>query len=178
VAQPEVDPDRIVLMGRSFAGYLAPRAAAHDHRVAALICDPAQPDMAAHLPGGVVGKVLVPGAKLQAKLSATRAEFFGARMAAHGLTRIEDYFTELRRFTMLADAGAITCPTLIVEAQNDFAGGGGATLQAALTCPNTLVRLTAEQGADGHCAGLGQEVWNDAVFGWLAQTLASLTDRK
>jgi dienelactone hydrolase len=173
VARPEVDAGRIGVIGRSFAGYLAPRAAAHDHRIGALVCDPAQPDMAAHLPGGPVGKVLVPAATLQARLSAGRAEFFGARMAAHGLHRIADYFDELRRYTMLDDAGKISCPTLIVDAENDFAGGSAAAFQAALTCPNTLVRLTAAGGADGHCGGLGQEVWNDAVYGWLARTFAS-----
>ena len=35
----EVDPDRIALMGISFGGYLAPRAAAFDHRIAACIAN-------------------------------------------------------------------------------------------------------------------------------------------
>ena len=35
--RPDVDPDRIALMGMSFGGELAPRAAATEHRVAALI---------------------------------------------------------------------------------------------------------------------------------------------
>ena len=37
LARPDVDPDRIALMGMSFGGLLAPRAAATEHRVAALI---------------------------------------------------------------------------------------------------------------------------------------------
>lgn len=36
-ALPEVDPDRIALFGASMGGLLAPRAAAFDHRIAALI---------------------------------------------------------------------------------------------------------------------------------------------
>ena len=59
-------------------------------------------------------------------MSADRAEFFGARMAAHGLDTIENYFAELRRFNVLRHASQITCPTLIVEAEHDFAGGGQA----------------------------------------------------
>jgi pimeloyl-ACP methyl ester carboxylesterase len=173
LARPEVDPGQVVLIGRSFAGYLAPRAAAFDHRIAALVCDPAQPEMAARLPAGALAKVAAPVASLQAHLSAGRAEFFGARMAAHGIERIADYFDELRRYTMIAHAGDITCPTLVVEAEHDFAGGSGAQLQAALTCPNTLEQLTAEAGADGHCAGLGQQLWDDVVYGWLARTLAT-----
>jgi hypothetical protein len=74
-----------------------------------------------------------------------------------------------RAWSQTAD---IACPTLIIEAENDFAGGGGAQLQAALTCPSDLLHLTAEQGAEGHRAGLGQELCNDTVYSWLAPTLA------
>ena len=49
LTQPGVDPDKLVLLGRSFAGYLAPRAASGEHRLAALICDPAQYDFGAAL---------------------------------------------------------------------------------------------------------------------------------
>lgn len=74
---------------------------------------------------------------------------------------------------MLDVANQIVCPTLIVESENDFAGGSGRTLQSAMTSPAALVRLSAEQGADGHCAGLGQEIWSDAVYGWLHETLVT-----
>ncbi len=174
VARPEVDPAAVVLVGRSFGGYLAPRAAAFDHRIAALVCDPAQPDMGARIPGGIIGKVAAPAATLQTRLSPGRAEFFGARMAAHGIDSIADYFAELRRFTMIEHASQITCPTLLVEADDDFAGGGGPQLQAALGERATLVRLTAHAGGEGHCAGLGQELWNQAVYGWLARTLGAV----
>jgi hypothetical protein len=136
------------------------------------VCDPAQPDMGAHLPDGIVGRIAGPAVRVQTKIDPKRAEFFGARMAAHGLDSIEGYFAELRRFTMLAYAANITCPTLIVEADNDFAGGGGTTLRDAMTAPADLVRLSAQQGADGHCAGLGQDIWAAAVYPWLARVLA------
>ena len=44
IQRPDVDPDNLILVGRSFAGYLAPRAATAEHRIAALVCDPAQPE--------------------------------------------------------------------------------------------------------------------------------------
>ncbi len=169
--RPEVDRTRVVIVGRSFAGYLAPRAAAFDTRVAGLVCDPAQPDMGARVPEGLLGKVAGPVVNAQTKLSRERAEFFGARMAAHGLDSVEEYFAELRRFTMLPHAAGISCPTLIIEADHDFAGGGGQVLRDAMTAPVELIPLSAAQGADGHCAGLGQEIWAGVVYGWLARTL-------
>ena len=171
LTRPEVHPDALVLVGRSFAGYLAPRAACFDHRLAALVCDPAQPDMGARIPGGLAGEIAVPVVKAQMRMSAGRAEFFGARMAAHGLDTIGKYFTELRRFTMLQHAPQITCPTLIIEAEHDFAGGGGQTLMDALAAPSQLVQLTEHQGAGGHCGGLGQEIWSEVVYHWLRSTL-------
>ena len=169
--RPDVDRTRVVIVGRSFAGYLAPRAVAFEARVAGLVCDPAQPDMGARIPEGFIGKVAGPVVNAQTKLSRERAEFFGARLAAHGLDSVEEYFAELRRFTMLSHAAGMSCPTLIIEADHDFAGGGGHVLRDAMTAPVELTTLTAAQGADGHCAGLGQEIWAGTVYGWLARTL-------
>ena len=173
LARPEVDPARVGLIGRSFAGYLAPRAAAFEPRLAALVCDPAQPDMGTRVPAGRAGKVAASIVAVQMRLRPNRAEFFRARMAAHGIGSIAAYFAELRRFTMLADARRIACPTLLIEAERDFAGGGGPRLQSAMTAPATLVGLTEAQGAGGHCAGLGQEIWAATVYGWLHETLGS-----
>ena len=167
VARPEVRIDRIGLIGRSFAGYLAPRAATVEHRIAALVCDPAQPDMSRRIPGGLIGRVAGRAVGAEMRISARRREFFQARMVAHGLDSIEAYLAELSRFTMLDRAGQISCPTLIIESENDFAGGSGKLLFDALTCPKQLVELTTEQGIDGHCGGLAQEVWADVVYGWL-----------
>ena len=59
--QPGVHPHAVAVIGRSFAGYLGPRAAAFEPRVAALIADPGQHDFdsrigafAKGLPSGTV----------------------------------------------------------------------------------------------------------------------------
>jgi hypothetical protein len=174
LARHDVDDARVALVGRSFGGYLAPRAAAFEARLAALVCDPAQPDMGVKIPTGLVGKVAGPVVVAQTRISKDRAEFFGARMAAHGVHSIGRYFAELRRFTMLAQASRISCPTLIVEADRDFAGGGGPALLDAMTAPAELVHLSASQGAEGHCGGLGQEIWAETVYGWLDRTLSAV----
>lgn len=168
----DVRADRIGLVGRSFGGYLAPRAATVEHRIAALVCDPAQPDMGLKIPGGLVGRMAGRAVGSEMRISARRREFFHARMAAHGVDTLEAYFAELRRFTMIGQAAGIRCPTLIIESQNDFAGGGGKLLFDALTCPKQLLELTNEQGIDGHCGGLAQQVWADTVYGWLDRVLA------
>jgi dienelactone hydrolase len=47
LAHPEVDPERVVLVGRSFGGVIAPCGASAERRLAALIVDPGQYDMGA-----------------------------------------------------------------------------------------------------------------------------------
>jgi dienelactone hydrolase len=46
VTRPEVQTDKIILMGRSFGGYLAPPVACGERRLAALVCDPGQISLA------------------------------------------------------------------------------------------------------------------------------------
>ena len=173
VARPDVRTDAIVLLGLSFAGYLAPQAATGEHRLAALICNPGQPDMGAKVPSGVAGRLAAPAVRTMMHISHGKAEFFGARMAAHGITDISDYVAELERFNMLDAAAGITCPTLILECAGDFAGGGGAALHAALhpDSATTLVHLGDGDGASGHCAGMGQHVWEARAYDWLATVL-------
>jgi dienelactone hydrolase len=54
--RPEVDTDRIALLGRSWGGYLAPRVATAEHRIAALIADAPQ-----YAPGPGAAKMMPPG---------------------------------------------------------------------------------------------------------------------
>ena len=99
-------------------------------------------------------------------------------MITHGLDDIDSYFQELRHFNMLSVAEQIQCPTLIIESENDFAGGSGRTLEAVMTAPTNFVQLSANQGAGGHCGGLGQEIWSQTVYGWLRKTLNNSSENR
>jgi hypothetical protein len=176
LAHPAVDPARVAMMGRSFAGYLGPRAVAADNRYAALICDPAQPDMGAKLPGGLIGTIAAPAMNAASHLSADKAEFFGSRMAAHGIDTIADYFTELPKYTMLDTASQILCPTLLIESAGDPVGGGGRVLHDAISSDiKQLISPPASTGLAGHCGGLGQKVWEHIAFDWLDTILTPTT---
>ena len=58
---PGVDPDRFVLLGWSFGGYLAPRAATGEHRIAACVADSGPYDLRAatldRIPGPLASRV-------------------------------------------------------------------------------------------------------------------------
>jgi alpha-beta hydrolase superfamily lysophospholipase len=180
-ARPEVDPRRIVLLGRSFAGYLAARAATGESRLAALVCDPGQFEFAGRF-AALLGRELVERALADDETadellepirhaSARAEEMTGARMAAHGVATVRAWIREMRSWTLEGRAHRITCPTLIVEADGDFAGGQSRRLADALICPKQVEFLPSGAGAGGHCGGLGQATWARVVYDWLDETV-------
>jgi predicted alpha/beta-fold hydrolase len=181
VAQPGVDPARIALVGRSFAGYLGLRGAAGEPRLAALVLDPAQCDFAARL-RAMLGQDLYD--RVQAGDPAADAlldewvshphqrQDLLARAAAHGASTLGDYVRAVARFSARGLIDRIACPTLILDAEDDFASDGQADQVAAdLACPTTRHRLTRADGTAGHCGGLGQQRLAQIVFDWLDTTL-------
>lgn len=180
--QDGVDPDALVLFGRSFAGYLAPRAATADHRFAALICDPAQYDFGAAVRAqlGEAGWARLQNhdPTLDADLAPMLADpsarnGYEWRMTVHGVTTMSDYLRELCRYSLVGLADRITCPTLALAGEGDFAGTGQLqTFADALSVPVTTHEFTVAEGAGGHCEGLGQDLLDQYVYEWLAGILA------
>jgi dienelactone hydrolase len=180
LGRPEIDPARLAVIGRSFAGYLAPRAATAEHRIAALVCDPAQPDLGARvrdrLPASVLQLIEADDPRadqiLAPMLNAPGARrTWLPRMAAHGTATLRGYVRALSDFTLAGRAAQIRCPTLITEAEGDFAAGGSRRLYDLLTCPKQYRQFTEADGAGGHIEGLAQQLWNGYVFDWLDATL-------
>lgn len=189
LAQEGVDPAGLVLIGRSLAGYLAPRGAAHEPRLAALVCDPGQFEFASRIPKmmpkflpaswseeawqkiAAADPVADELAQQLLKIPAAR-QMLDPRMVTMGATGVGDFLRRLATYDLDGHAGLIRCPTLVVDCEGDFASQSD-VLYAALACEKKLLKLSAESGAGGHCGGLGQQVWSDAVFPWIEDTLAA-----
>ena len=179
--RPEVAGDRLVLVGRSFGGFLAPRGASAEHRLAALVADPGQYDMGSRLrartPADLFERALADDQSVDAELQPLLddphgQEYFGARMAAHGTPTVRQWYQALMLFSLEGRADQITCPTLVTDGEGDFAGEQSVQLYEALTCPKQRRHFTDAEGAGGHCEGMGQQVWNQYTFDWIEDTLA------
>lgn len=178
--QPQVDARRIVLVGRSFGGLLAPRGAAGEPRLAAMIADPGQYDMSAALAaklGPLWAAVDDPAAdpKFDALLQVPALRtLLAPRMVTNGVTTPRAYVGDMRRYNCIEQAPQISCPSLITDNETDVVSTGqGQQLFDALTCRKTFRRFLRSEGAEGHCEGMAPIVFWTAAFDWLEETLAS-----
>jgi pimeloyl-ACP methyl ester carboxylesterase len=181
---PLVDTKRIALSGWSLGGYLAPRGASAEPRIAALIADPGTWSIADgfrdviarlfNLPAEAVADL---GALDQPILEKVETFIRGNRglnwkvvqrgFWVHGVDTLRAFFASAELFTMRGRAELISCPTLITQAENDMLAAGAGAFAAALCCPTTLMRFTAAEGADGHCEMANRSLLNRRILDWL-----------
>jgi dienelactone hydrolase len=191
LARPEIDPKQIVLAGWSFGGFLAPRAAAFETRIAALVADPGQwdqkPDLLMfQLPQDVIDRFPdVDPAAFAPVENHLRSENADAMMRwkiiqrgfwVHGVKSLYDLVRELNRFEISNVADRISCPTLLTMVEGDPVSAKAETLRSALKCPATLVRFTEAEGSGGHCEALARSLYHQRVFDWLDDTLKHRRD--
>jgi dienelactone hydrolase len=174
-SRADLDAGRLAIIGRSFGGYLAPRAASKEDRIGALTADPAQFDM------GSVFRASMP-AQLQSLLEkgdpafndaiwkafpgVAGQEYWLSRAHAHALPTPLEYAQEMRKYVV--DVDAINCPTFVSYGEGDFAQATTKEFYDKLTVDNKrFVMYRAADGGGGHCEGMGPTRYYTDVFGWL-----------
>ena len=78
-----------------------------------------------------------------------------------------------RRHRHLRDgiAERLSCPTLVLDAEEDmFFKGQPEELYDHLTCPRTLLRFTAAEGAGAHCQVGAHRLAFARIYDWLDKT--------
>jgi pimeloyl-ACP methyl ester carboxylesterase len=184
VTQPEVDPSKIALMGISFGGYLAPRAASGEARLAACIADPGEfslfEEFKSRIPG-FIARELPNGNPIMLallKLVLNRrvrhpTAGWGLRrgMWVHGVKSPLDYVKLTQDYSLEGRAEKIGCPTLVCAAENDDIGVTARKLHAALSCEKAFIAFTAQEGAGEHCEAGARSLFNQRAFDWLDRIL-------
>lgn len=197
---PGIDPERVALMGVSLGGMLAPRAAAHEPRVAALIVVDGVYDAAEALTG------LLPLPRTEVEQRA-RAEHdpdlddlldltgkdnptlrwaLGHGRYVTGSASSREFLGKYLDYH-LSDGVAerVTCPVLVCSAGDDifFAGNGTTKPQPRelfdhLHAPARLEHFTAAEGADAHCHAGAERLAMARIFDWLDVTLDHVHGRQ
>ena len=183
LTRSEVDPARIALVGISQGGYWAPRAAAFEPRIAAVVADPGVWEVGS----AWIGKLPQP---MRALLASGRKEQFDQfmhegvqqdrkaaamltfRMRPFGFSSPYDTYKAVEQYTLAAIADHIRCPTLITDPEGEqFWPGQSQRLYDALHAPKSLVKFTAVEGADLHCEPKTPGLRAQRIFDWLGTTL-------
>jgi pimeloyl-ACP methyl ester carboxylesterase len=175
--RPEVDPERIVLVGQGFGGYLAARAASHDHRPAALVTDPGLVDLeaaiVARMGPELVERIVAGDPTVEPALrSSLRPEHGFSRergLRSCGTVSHREFLYLMLGFRL--DPSGIRCPTLVCDQATDVRLGHQARmLYEGLGGRKDYVLFTAEDGAEPEQHGLGRAVAG-VVFDWLDEIL-------
>jgi hypothetical protein len=178
--RPDVDRDRVAVLGVSQAGFWVPRAVAHEHRVAAAVADPGVVDVSTHMLAqlpGFLRKALDAGAREKfdkemewgLKVSPGLRTTLAWRMRPYAVTSYFDFYRAVDAYRLSdTQLAAIACPMLITDPEHEqFWPGQSARMAAALTCPVTLLPFTAAEGADGHCEPMAAGLRGESVLDWL-----------
>jgi alpha-beta hydrolase superfamily lysophospholipase len=189
LSQPNVDPKRIALMGVSLGGYLAPRAAAFEHRLAALIANDGIYDFGAPFRAGVppekwdlfekalhaeeaprIDQML----EGQMKASPTARWSYTHGMWATGAKSPRGFVARALEYNLRDGiAEAIQCPTLVCDAEDDlFFKAEPQALYDHLTCHKAMVKFTKAEGAGAHCQVGASRLALARIFDWLDETMA------
>jgi cephalosporin-C deacetylase-like acetyl esterase len=194
--RPEVDPARIALNGSSLGGELVIRAAAFEHRLAAVVADPGflsvwlswatlLPPIAALFAHGATKqqvndawqKDVVPALTAVERFTlAKTSEGYGrpyllAARAGQVFSDLYDLGTTLMQFTVAQAAGRVTAPTLVTAYAGDAlvvpACGQGTEVYQRLRSEKQFHQFTEAEGAQDHCAPMAPQTRNQAVYDWL-----------
>ena len=185
---PEVDPAKLVLHGWSFGGYLAPRAAAAEHRLAACVSDCGPYDLydasIARVPG-ILAHQVPDGNSVALKILESALESTMKKPSAgwalrrnlwvHDISTPLDYFRIAPEYTLKGREQLIQCPTFVCATEGDDLSVNAHILADKLMCPKGYVLFTAADDVSGHCEMSARSLFHQRVYDWLDGVLAVAT---
>lgn len=178
IEQPEVDPDRIALIGYSMGGYLAPRAAAFEHRLKACVAnggvyDFAKPAYASIGPEGLEALEKEPDAFNRMIYDMMKKNvfvrwFYNNGMYAFGVDTPAELMLKMKDYTMKDVIKKIKCSTLVIDSVADnLTPGQAKQFYDDLECPKKLLVFDRESTAQSHCQMGAEAIATAGILNWL-----------
>jgi len=184
-AVPEIDATQLALLGLSFGGYLAPRAAAFEPRIRAVVAIDGIFDGYES-----VTNVLTP--ELRALRDSHQVDAFNAAtrdamehnvglrwfveqgLWSFGVATPYEFIERVRPFKLADVVQQIDCPVLVCQAEVDkFNPGQAERLAEALGDRATLRLFTAQESAATHAHPGASVLMNGVVLDWLSEALSA-----
>lgn len=186
----DVNLDQVAVRGISFGGLLVPRAAAHEHRLGAVVADPGSVKSILNYPpiirdilsgknatdvNSAWNATVVPGATPDQKFNLMKTfEIFtkdahDAAKRGELVTDVAPVGEQIVQYDITDQLGKITSPTLVTQYEGDVDfTTEGKTLFDGLTKAKSrkFVEFTSVNGAQYHCGPLAPQVSNEACWDW------------
>lgn len=161
---------KVALRGDSFGGYLAARAASADKRIGACVLNPGikSPNASLNkLSNPILRQILFllkPSLKFKIK----------SRFMRFGAKSFSEFIKKCQQFTLHGRVKDITCPTLIIDNEEEnLTKGEAQKLFFELQCPKKYYQFTSAECTGGHCQPLGQQLTQELIFNWLESHFAN-----
>ncbi len=186
VGRPDVDGSKLALMGISFGGYLAPRAAAFEKRLAACIANGGVFDFFAswYAKSGMKREDIIAAAKenpaeFDAEVMEATKHSSEMRWAIQdGLWKFDaktpsEYALKVSAYHLGDVVEMIECRTLVVDSEKEqFLPGQARILFDRLTCRKDFMPFTAEECAEEHCQVGASVRSHQRIFDWLEEAFS------
>jgi pimeloyl-ACP methyl ester carboxylesterase len=175
LSRDDVDAQRLALSGHSMGGHLAPRAAAYEKRIHAVIANSLTPEMKPMVkamlgldPNKPSGEDLDSKVDLSEPMRNFLVNTFKAQFGFAGKS-LAAWLDDLGSYSLAGLEGKITCPLLYIagEAEGPLMMNLGHKCFEKLTCPKTERVLRAADGAEAHCTLNNTSLKHQIEFDWL-----------
>lgn len=181
---PEVDPERIGLIGISFGGYLAPRAVAFEHRFKVCVANGGIYDFYENIikmnPPNI--EMIINDEEAAKEYDKDIMENIGADvntgwfyangMFTFGANSPSELLRMLKPYNMKNYAEKIKCTMLVVDSEDEKGlPGQSKQLFDALECPKEFMFFTTEEGAGEHCQMGAIMISGERILNWLEDTM-------
>jgi hypothetical protein len=185
LSRPDVDPDRLALLGYSLGGMLAPRAAAKDSRIKAVIPNTLGVDIGAalrmaippafwKLPAGVIDG----GYDLLTKFNDRARWFYQHAQWAMGVKTPTEFLHMFDPYNLDDVRGTLACPMLVFQSEDEIAEAppemAVETAQFMLDIPALVstYSFTREEAGSAHCQLDSPERLPPVLMHWLNRVFA------
>ncbi len=177
-----IDQKKIALIGISMGGYLAARAVAFEHRIAACVLNGGIFDFSENLyrsiPPEVIDLLQENSPQFNHIMTAQMAKdvntywFFNNAMWTMKADTPAVAMRALTQYTLKGVVQKIKCPTLVIDSEGDmFMKGQPQKVYDQLKSPKTFLKFSPETTAQAHCQMGANMISNESIFSWLDETL-------
>lgn len=165
---PGIDPSRIGLMGLSFGGFLAPRAAAFEKRIKVCIADPGNLSWG----DGIIGRLQTLSNLQRNELPPEMSSLVRNAAWKHGVSdSVKEVIQALQAYDNTSNVDKITCETLVMDGTAELNYGSAQKFFDALQCPKHYMLFDETTTAQQHCQIGGYAIATEYLFDWLDERL-------